>query len=60
MAARCKQKLVLLYFVMAAYICFSVYLALDIFSKKKVVYVAKCFCCFLNRWDTMIDKNGPT
>jgi len=42
MAARCKEKLALLYFVMAAqasYICFSFYNALDI--KKKYVTVPK-------------------
>jgi len=42
MAAWCKRKLALLYFVMAAqasFVCFSFYHALNIFSKKIVVYI---------------------
>jgi len=40
MAAGCKEKLVLLYLVMAApasYICFSFNIALDISSKKYII-----------------------
>jgi len=56
MANKCKEALVLRYFVMAAQASY-IYIGLDIISQIIVVLAGKIF---LNHWDTAIEKDCLT